>query len=58
MIHNENDREEYNMCLAVREWAEEFAVVKNLLSRGISEEEIMLIAECDPKFVLRVKDAM
>lgn len=58
MIQNENDREGYNMCLAVREWAEEFAVVKNLLSRGISEEEIMLIAECDQKFVLRVKDAM
>ena len=80
MIQNEDDREEYDMCLAVREWAEEernigrkegrkeghrqgaedkaFSVVKNLLSRGFSEEEIMLIAECDQKFVIRVKNAM
>ena len=75
-----DDREEFDMCQAVREWAEEernigrtegrregrrqgeedkaFIIVKNLLHRGTSEEEIMLITECDREFVARVRSTI
>ena len=69
---NEN-REVYNMCQAVREWAEEersigrlegkregrleerMEIVKNMLARGMSNEDIMAIAECDQGLVDKVR---
>lgn len=77
---NKDDKEEFDMCQAVREWAEEernigraegrregrrqgeddkaFTIVKNLLHRGTSEEEILLITECDREFVARVRSTI
>ncbi len=70
-------REEYNMCQALREWAEEERclgraegkaegraegkvegiriVVKNMLRRGMSDEDIIVLAECSQEFVDEVR---
>ena len=82
---NEEDKEEYNMCQAIREWAEEErsigrkegrvegqqtgfvkgqqtgadektrTIVRNMLARGMSDADIMAIAECDQDFIDRVR---
>ncbi|MCH5275073.1 MAG: Rpn family recombination-promoting nuclease/putative transposase [Lachnospiraceae bacterium] len=61
---NEN-REVYNMCQAVREWAEEersigadertHAVVRNMLMRDMADEVIMAIAECDQEVIDEIR---
>lgn len=58
-------KEEYDMCRAVREWSEEerkigweecqTVIVKNLLNRGDSDEDIMQVAACDRDFVAKVR---
>lgn len=68
MIKNENDREEYNMCQAVREWAEEERkigreeekniVVRNLILRGMPDQDILQIVECDVKFINNVRSTI
>lgn len=81
MGKNEEDKEEYNMCQAIREWAEEErsigraegqrtgftkgqqagadektrTIVRNMLLRGMADADIMAIAECDRKFIDRVR---
>ena len=66
-----DEKEEYAMCKAMREWAAEerrlgreegreeglFTVVKNLLSRGMSDMDIIAIAECDHEFVVKVRES-
>lgn len=66
-----DEKEDYDMCKAVREWSAEerrigreegreeglFTVVKNMLFRGMSEEDIIAIAECDHEFVVRVRES-
>lgn len=70
MNYNNKDREEYNMCQAIREWAEEERsiglklgaeenrgiIVRNMLARGMTDEDIMAIAECDMKFIDTVRN--
>lgn len=68
MIKNENNREEYNMCQAVREWAEEERkigreeekniVVRNLILRGMPDQDILQIVECDVKFINNVRSTI
>lgn len=73
MEKNEENEEEYDMCQALREWAEEErsigreeglragaddktrVIVKNMLLRGMSDEDIMVIAECGREFVDKVR---
>lgn len=69
MGKNKEDEEKYDMCQAIREWAEEersigreegrtegrSTIVKNMLIRKMSDEEIMSIAECDQEFVDKVR---
>ena len=68
-----NDTEDYDMCQAVREWAEEersigrlegrkegaeesrIIIIKNMLNRGMADEDIMAIAECDREFIDHVR---
>lgn len=64
MIKNQ-EKEEYDMCRAVREWPEEereigweqcqTAIIKNLLNRGIGDEDIMQIVACDRDFLAKVR---
>lgn len=63
------EKEEYDMCQALREWAEEersigrqtgiregrCAVVRNMLVRGMAYADIMAIAECDQEFIDNVR---
>ena len=72
MENNEEDREEYNMCQAIREWAEEersigreegivqgrHTVVKNMLIRSMADTDIMAIAECDQEFIDMVRSGL
>ena len=69
MGKNEEDEEEYNMCQALEEWAEEERsigrkegqqagfmegrriIVRNMLMHGMSDADIMAIAECDQEFI-------
>ena len=85
MEKDEEDKVEYNMCQAIREWAEEersigrkegrvegqqagfvkgkqtgadektYTIVRNMLARGMSDADIMAIAECDQDFIDRVR---
>lgn len=70
---NEEDEEVYDMCQAVREWAEEersigreeghqagldektHVIVRNMLLRGMTGEDIMTIAECNQELVDKVR---
>lgn len=69
MEKNEKDKEEYNMCQAIREWAEEersigqregadektYIIVRNMLLRDMTDADIMAIAECDQEFIDKVR---
>ena len=77
MGKNEEEEEEYDMCQAIREWAEEErsigreegrregqqagadektrTIVRNMLKRGMTDTDIMAIAECDQKFINEVR---
>lgn len=81
MGKNEEDKEEYDMCQAIREWAEEersigraegqqagfvkgkqtgadektCTIVRNMLARGMSDADIMAIAECDQDFIDKIR---
>lgn len=69
MGKNEEDKEEYNMCQALREWAEEERsigrqegvvegrqiIVRNMLLRGMSDADIMAIAECDREVIDKIR---
>lgn len=73
MNSNQGKKEEYNMCQAVREWAEEergigreegrlqgrkeqtLTIIKNMLKRGMSDDDILAIAECSQEFLDHVK---
>lgn len=69
MSKNQGEKGEYDMCQAVREWAEEeryigrregqeektLTIVKNMLKRGMPDEDILSIAECSYEFLERVK---
>lgn len=66
------DREEYDMCQAVREWAEEerqigkkegreesrAAIVRNLIRRGDTDESIMQVAECSKEYLADMRKNM
>lgn len=66
------DREEYDMCLAVREWEAEAkkigrkegikegrtAIIRNMIRRGYSGEEIAQVAECNREFVEKIRRTM
>ena len=76
MEKDDENREVYNMCQAVREWAEEersigrlegksegadektHIIVKNMLARGMSDEDIMAIAECNQGLVDKVRKTL
>lgn len=80
MGKNEEDEEEYDMCQAIREWAEEErsigrqeghrtgleeglqegrrAIIRNMLLRGMSDEDIMAIVECDWEFIDGVRSGI
>ena len=70
------EEEEYDMCQAIREWAEEErsigreegreegrregrqktrTIVRNMMKRGMSDADIMAIAECDQEFINEVR---
>ena len=65
MEKNEENEEEYDMCQAIREWAEEErsigrqegldektgVIVRNMLKRGMTDADIMAIAECNQEFI-------
>lgn len=69
MGKNEEDKEEYNMCQALREWAEEERsigrqegvvegrqiIVRNMLLRGMADADIMAIAECDREVIDKIR---
>ena len=71
MNKNQGEKEEYDMCQAVREWAEEergighkqgeeektLIIVKNMLKRGMLDEDIIAIAECSYEFLEQVKNS-
>lgn len=68
-MEKSDDGEVYDMCQAVREWAEEersigrtegvdektHTIVRNMLSRSMSDEDIMAIAECSQEFIDKVR---
>ena len=68
-MNTERGQEECNMCQALREWIEEErslgwaegeanktkCIVKNMLSRKMSDEDIMALAECSQEFVDEVR---
>lgn len=72
---NNGRQEEYNMCQAIREWAEEersigreegyiqcehektFTIVNNMLQRGMSDQDIMAIAECGQEVIDRIRNS-
>ena len=76
IMHKNQEREEFDMCQAVREWAEEerkigreeglekgreesrVTIVRNLIRRGATDEDIAQIVECDRGYVERVRAAM
>ena len=81
MEKNEENEEGYDMCQALKEWAEEErsigrqegqqagfvqgqqtgadektrTIVRNMLLRGMSDADIMVIAECDQECIDRVR---
>ena len=69
MEKNDDDREEFNMCQAIREWAEEersigrmegseektYTIVRNMLMRDMPDTDIMAIAECDQEYIDKVR---
>ena len=77
MEKNEENEEEYDMCQAIREWAEEErsigreegreeghriglmesrrVIVRNMLMRGMTDEDIMALAECDRELIDTVR---
>ena len=64
-MEKNEEREEYDMCQAIREWAEEErsigakertnTIVRNMLLRGMTDADIMAIAECDREFIDKVR---
>lgn len=72
MEKNDENKEVYNMCQAVREWAEEersigyqegadertHIIVRNMLMRGMADEVIMAIAECDQGLIEKVRKTL
>ena len=76
-VEKHEEEEEYDMCQAIREWAEEErsigreegrregqqagadektrTIVRNMLKRGMTDTDIMAIAECDQKFINEVR---
>ena len=84
MGKNEEDEEGYDMCQAIREWAEEErsigraegrregrregqqagadektrTIVRNMLTRSMSDADIMAIAECDQEFIDTVRSGL
>ena len=62
IMKKNEDREEYDMCQTVREWAEEerrigknegrAAIVRNLIRRGDTDKFIMQVAECSREYHL------
>ena len=70
MEKNGEDEEGYDMCQAIREWAEEersigraegrvegkHIIVKNMLLRGMEDADIMAIVECDQELIDKVKE--
>lgn len=72
IMHKNQGREEFDMCQAVREWAEEerrigraegleegrIAIVRNFIRQGATDEDIMQIVECDGEYVAKVRAAM
>lgn len=76
IMHKNQEREEFDMCQAVREWAEEerkigreeglekgreesrIAIVRNLIRRGATDEDIVQIVECDGEYVAKVRATM
>lgn len=68
IMHKNQEREEFDMCQAVREWAEEerkigreeglVTIVRNLIRRGVTDEDIVQIVECDGEYVAKVRAAM
>lgn len=76
-IEKKKDNEEgYNMCQALREWAEEersigrqegrqeglnektCTIIRNMLIRGMTNEDILAIAECDQKLIDQVRKSI
>ncbi len=83
-MNTEHEREECNMCQALREWIEEERslgwaegaakgkaegkvegkaeelrlIVTNMLRRGMSDEDIMALAECNQEYVDEVRKAI
>lgn len=65
MSKNEG-REEYDMCQAIREWAEEerrigleegrVTIIKNLIRRGDTDEEIMQVVECSREYLVGIRE--
>ena len=69
MEKNEENEEEYDMCQAIREWAEEErsigreeglmesrrVIVRNMLMRGMTDDDIIAIAECDRELIDTVR---
>lgn len=64
-MEKNEEKEEYNMCQAIREWAEEERsigftegrqiIVKNMLMRGMADADIMAIAECNQNFIDEIR---
>ena len=73
MEKNEENEGEYDMCQAIREWAEEErsigreeghriglmesrrVIVRNMLLHGMTDEDIMAIAECNQELIDTVR---
>ncbi|MCH5340366.1 MAG: Rpn family recombination-promoting nuclease/putative transposase [Acetatifactor sp.] len=68
IMSTNGDKEEYDMCQAVREWAEEerqigrdesrVAIVKNLVRRGDTDEAIMQVVECSREYIANIRKDM
>ena len=76
-MKKQGEREEYDMCRAMREWMEEernegiqqgiqqgkvegirekqAIIIRNMLARGFSDEDICALAECDLKTVEEIR---
>ena len=65
MERNSENKEVYDMCQAVREWAEEERsigreegqriIIRNMLTRGMSDVDIIAITECNQEIIDNVR---
>ena len=73
-MKKQGEKEEYDMCRAMREWMEEERnegiqqgkaegirekqeiIIRNMLARGFSDEDICALAECDLKTVEEIRE--